>query len=449
MSPASFITKFQTILQSLPDCQGYLIAYSGGMDSHVLLHAMYALRTELPAPVAPIHINHGLSANAPAWQQHCQKVCADLGLALETVTVDARCPAGESPESWARRKRYEVLADRIGPGRVLLTAHHKEDQAETLLLQLFRGAGPAGLSAMPLIQSFSSGRHCRPLLDFPRSDLRQYALLQGLRWVEDESNQDLGIDRNYIRHQVLPVIKQHWPGVMETLSRSAQHQAEAAQLQDQLARQDLAGIADGGRLARLDIHDLKHLPVARQKNLIRYWMHMLQLPLPNTGHLQHILDDVIDSPPDAMPCVSWPGVEVRRYRQYLYAAAPLPEHDAGQVLFWDLEQPLAITQGSLQARKTQGDGIRVVCCRQNRVQVRYRSGGETMQPAGRDHHHELKKLLQDQGVPPWLRDRIPLLYIEGKFAGVPGKWIDQEFTGRDDEPCWRITWDGIDKIFLN
>jgi len=392
------------------------------MDSHVLLHALSALRTELPVPVAAVHINHGLSANAPVWQQHCEKVCADLGIPLEAATVDARCPAGESPESWARRKRYAVLADRTGPGWVLLTAHHKEDQAETLLIQLFRGAGPAGLSAMPLIQSFSSGWHCRPLLDFPRSDLRQYALQQGLRWVEDESNQDQGIDRNYIRHQVLPVIKQHWPGVMETLSRVAQHQAEATKL---------------------------HLPVARRKNLIRYWMHMLQLPLPDTGHLQHILDNVIDSAIDATPCVSWPGTEVRRYRQYLYAAAPLPEHDADQVLSWNLEQPLAISQGSLKARMTRGDGIRAVCCRQNQVQVRYRSGGETIQPAGREHHHELKKLLQDHGVPPWLRDRIPLLYIEGKFAAVPGMWIDQEFIGRDDEPCWRISWDGIDGIFLN
>ena len=372
-----------------------------------------------------------------------------LGVNLDIIEIDARCPPGESPEAWARRKRYAVLTEHVGEEQVLLTAHHKDDQAETLLLQLFRGAGPAGLAAMPVTQSFSQGWHCRPLLDFSRADLRQYALQHDLRWIEDESNQDTGFDRNYIRQQLLPDIKQHWPGVITTLARASRHQAEASELLDQIARLDLAGIAAGDSLARLNSNSLRNLHLSRQKNVLRYWLHMLQLPLPDAGHMQRIIEDVVNSGADAAPCVSWPGAEVRRYRQYLYAATPLSKHDPEQVITWDLKQPLPLLHGRLLARQSQGQGlcIKANLCHDNSVEIRYRAGGETLQPAGREYHHELKKLLQDQGVPPWLRDRIPLLYINGRLAAVPGKWIAQEFVGQNDEPCWQVSWEGMEQIF--
>ena len=424
-----------------------MIAFSGGIDSHVLLHSIVGLKTELMAPVSAVHVNHGLSSNAGSWARHNREICATLGLELAVIEVDARCPPGESPEAWARRKRYAALAEHIGTGRILLTAHHKDDQAETLLLQLFRGAGPAGLSAMPVTQTFSLGWHCRPLLDFSRLELQRYALQFGLQWIEDESNQDTGFDRNHIRHQLLPVIKRHWPGVITTLSRAAHHQAEAAELQDQLARLDLAMIAEGDSLAKLNTTALKSLTLSRQKNVLRYWLHMLQLPLPDAGQIHHIIDDVINSGPGATPCVAWPGAEVRRYRQYLYAMMPLSKHNPEQIISWDLERPLMITHGRLVARIGQGPGLKANCCSNKRVEIRYRSGGETIQPAGREYHHELKKLLQDQGVPPWLRDRIPLLYIDGSLAAVPGKWIAQEFVGAGGEPCWQLIWEDLEQIF--
>ena len=424
-----------------------MVAYSGGMDSHVLLHSLNALAGELGADVRAVHVNHGLSSNAREWAVHCQAVCDALGIELLVVAIDARCPKGESPESWARHQRYAVLAEQLRPGEILLTAHHKNDQAETLLLQLFRGCGPDGLSAMPVSRSFSVGWHCRPLLEFTRDDLLAVARENRLDWVEDESNQDAGIDRNYIRHQVLPAIREHWPGALETLSRSAQHQADASLLLDQLGASDLAVLTGEMPCDRLSVAELTRLPLPRQKNLLRLWLRTLELPVPDAGNMRNIISDVVNSRWDATPCVSWDGAELRRYRDYIYAAGPMAVHDPEQRLSWDLDQPIAVAHGRLTARRGKGNGMKAGLCRNGRVEIRYRRGGETIQPAGRKYHHELKKLLQDDAVPPWLRDRIPLLFIEDKFAAVPGKWIDAEFAGNDTDECWQLEWEGMGAIF--
>ena len=439
--------KLHTSLKSLPEANSYLVAYSGGMDSHVLLHSLNALADKLQVNIRAVHVNHGLSGNAPHWADHCQAVCDSLGINLRIIAIDARNPKGESPESWARHQRYAVLADELGPGEILLTAHHKDDQAETLLLQLFRGCGPDGLSAMPVSQNFGRGWHCRPLLGYARDQLLAYASEHKLDWVEDESNQDVGIDRNFMRHQLLPAVREHWPGILETLSRSARHQAEASLLLDQLGASDLAGFTGQGPGDRLNINKLRQLPLPRQKNLLRYWLRQLELPIPEAGNMQNIISDVVNSRWDASPCVSWHGAELRCYRDYIYAASPLAVHDPGQVIGWDLQQPLAVAHGSLLARRGKGQGIRADLCRDKGVEIRYRSGGETIQPAGRQYHHDLKKLLQENAVPPWLRDRIPLLFIDDNLVAVPGKWIAAEFMGNDSEECWQLEWEGMAEIF--
>lgn len=441
------IDKLHQILESLPESDSYLIGYSGGMDSHVLLYSLHALSDKLQADIRAVHVNHGLSNNAPDWEAHCRSVCNTLDIELLVVTIDARSPKGESPESWARYRRYTELAEHLREGEVLLTAHHKNDQVETLLLQLFRGCGPDGLAAMPLSRSFGSGWHCRPLLEFSRDELQVFARETGLVWVEDESNQDVGIDRNYIRHQLLPAVREHWPGVLETLSRSARHQAEASQLLDQLGASDLAGLTGTAPGARLSVAELKRLSVPRQKNLLRYWLHQLRLPIPDAGNMRNIISDLVNSRWDAMPCITWHGVELRRYRDYLYAAEPMAAHDPEQIINWDLGQPVAVANGRLNARRGKGNGIKTGLCRDKYVEIRYRRGGETIQPHDRKYHHELKKLLQENAVPPWLRDRVPLLYIDGSLAAVPGKWIAAEFMGDDSEECWQLEWEGMDEIF--
>lgn len=435
------VDKLDEILKSIPGSRKYIIAYSGGLDSRVLLHSLVEINRDRRNRISAIYVNHGLSPNADDWSHHCSVICDGYGIDFQEAKINGERPKGESPESWARRKRYQVLRDLTGVDDILLTAHHQDDQIETLLLQLFRGAGPRGLSAMPFKRKFGKGWHYRPLLEFSREKLQTYASSQNLSWIEDESNTDTGIDRNYIRHQVVPLIRSKWPGIGNTLSRVARHQSETSELLGQLAVLDLASVQCGHN-TRLDSTQLKKLDEPRQKNVIRYWLKELNLPVPDTRVMQQVIRDVLNSKYDAIPCVDWDGAEIRRYREFIYASGPLESHDPDSVLLWKLQEPVNITYGVLTASRGTGYGIRAALCRDDCLEIRYRRGGETIQPAGRGHHYELKKLFQEESIPPWLRDRIPLLYIDGKLAAVPGKWVDVSFYGEDQEDCWQFRWEG-------
>ena len=434
------------LFKSLPESGRYLVAYSGGMDSHVLLHLFSLSEHHIRKKITAVHINHGLSPNAESWEEHCKGICDVYGIRLKLISIDARHPPGESPESWARAQRYKSLEDLLDDGDILFTAHHMNDQAETLLLQMFRGSGPQGLAGMPCIQHFGKGWHNRPLLEYTKSQLTQYAKAEKLSWIEDESNSDTGFDRNYIRHQVVPVIQGNWPGINSTLSRVASHQSELIQLQKKLAIIELQAVQDGTGL-RLDVVKLKQLDEPSQKNLIRVWLKKLGLPVPDSKNMQCIIRDILFSKYDAIPCVNWQGAEIRRYRNFIYASKPLAEHDPGNVIHWDLERPVSITHGVLSATKGTGYGIRADECKKNCLDIRYRRGGESIRQDGKKHHDTLKKLFQENAVPPWLRDRVPLLYIEGSLAAVPGKWIDKQYAGRENEVCWQISWQGSEEIF--
>jgi tRNA(Ile)-lysidine synthetase-like protein len=218
------------------------IAYSGGADSHVLLHALCELRDSSPWAVSAIHVNHGLHPQAAAWADHCLAVCERYGLACAVEHLKVRAIGTEGLEAAARRLRYATLARHIGPGEALLTAHHLNDQAETVLLQLLRGAGVRGLAGMRAVVDFSNGKLVRPLLEFTRAELLTYAQQQELRWIEDTSNRDLGRSRNFIRHQVLPLLEQRWPQAKRVIARAARHAAEASALLDLVASTDLLSL---------------------------------------------------------------------------------------------------------------------------------------------------------------------------------------------------------------
>jgi len=211
------------------------IAYSGGLDSHVLLHALSRLRDD-GWRLSALHVDHGLQPAAGAWARHCEQVCRELALPITIERIEVRGIREHGLEAAARRARYACLARHVGPGEVLLTAHHQDDQAETLLLQLLRGSGVHGLAAMPAIAAFTAGRHARPLLEFPRRALLAYATAAGLKWIEDDSNRDDRLARNFIRNRLTPVIEERWPGAARRLGRSARHAAEAAALLDEIAR---------------------------------------------------------------------------------------------------------------------------------------------------------------------------------------------------------------------
>ncbi len=427
-----------------------IVALSGGMDSSVLLHATNRLKEQLPKlNVSAVHIHHGISDNADAWDAHCETLCSRLAVPYRCLTVDARATAGESPEEKARDCRYQALARVLGKGECLLSAHHQDDQAETLLLQLLRGAGPRGLAAMPEVSILGEGRLVRPLLGFTRQQLHDYARGHGIAWVEDDSNADTRLDRNFLRHQVVPSLKQRWPAMAATLSRAAGHIAGSAALLDELAALDLAqcqgsGVAGtdgsgGSALTGLDITALGHLHSDRQRNLLRYWLRQLSLPVPQSQQMQHILTDVLHAGPDRVPCVQWAGVEVRRYRKRLFAMAPLAPHDSCARYGWNLTDPLALPVGCLRSVPASGKGLRANLGATG-VTVAFRQGGEVCQPAGRQHRHELKKLFQEAGVPPWQRDRIPLLYVEDDLAAVAGLWVCQQFAAAANEAGLELHW---------
>ncbi len=417
-------------LSHLPvSCRRVYVGYSGGLDSSVLLHALVTANMVTPVrQIIAIHIHHGLSPHADAWTAHCQTVTQQLNIPLQIVRVDAKAGTGQSPEAAARAARYKAFADIIQTDDVLMLAHHSDDQAETFLLQLLRGAGVRGLSAMPAFIEFASGWLSRPLLSLSRQQLQTYATEQGLRWIDDESNDNTDFDRNYLRHHIMPLLNARWPAAAECISRSASHCVEADGLIQELATIDYVSVvvqspfllstpqdcAFRSQQTQLDIQKLTQLDEPRQRNLLRYWLHQLNLPMPSAKKLQQILQTVIHSRHDATPIVNWPGAEVRRFRHHLYAMPPLPLHDVTWQCEWDVQRDLVLPAdiGVLKAKnyKELAAG--------KALTIKFRQGGEVIALPGRAGHHSLKKLMQEWNIPPWLRDRIPLIYRDGELVHV-------------------------------
>nr|VFK20893.1 MAG: tRNA(Ile)-lysidine synthase [Candidatus Kentron sp. LFY] len=452
-------------LREMPATGHYRVAYSGGADSHALLYGMAALGNALGnamgnarrdvlggAEISAIHVNHGLHSDARDWAAHAARVCRDLGIPCRILQVDARPilgkGPGEGPEAAARRARYDAIGEIMDSGDMLLTAHHQDDQAETLLLQMIRGAGPHGLAGMPRCIGFGSGWLGRPLLGVSRDVLRRYARIEGLHWIEDHSNEDTRFDRNYVRHEILARLRARWPGVTGTLARVAAHQARIAEQLDELAEADLATVGEGGEV--LSCARLRRLPLVRQRNVLHAWFRGSGLPPPHAVHIERILNDVMAAAPDREPLVSWKGAEVRRYRDHLHAGAPLPSrgfgdvHDLGEIrssggIPWRLWEPLRLPHGRWEACRIPGQGLRIADC-PDTVEVRFRQGGERCRIGAGGCTHRLKKLFQARGIPPWERERIPLVFIRGQLAAVAGLWVCHPFAAGDGEPGWEFRW---------
>ncbi len=420
-------THLLRALKELPPPRRYLIALSGGCDSVVLLHAMAAIRGELPAGLLAIHVDHGLQEDAGRWAAHCETLTQQLGIELLQITLKLQPARGESLEAMARDARYSAIQAKMTAGDMLLTAQHQDDQAETVLLQLLRGSGPGGLAAMPRCSTFGAGFHARPLLGFRRGQLRQYALAQKLRWIEDPSNRDLRFDRNYLREEVMPRLARRWPALSRTLARSAQHCAEAQQLIDGMAAEASRKAALPG--GRLSVQELTALPAAQCRALLRSWIRQRGFPLPDTRHLERIRKEVLHAAPDRNPQVGWAGCELRRYRGQLFLMPPLTPHDPHCILNWDGERPLPLPAnlGLLTTGKAE-QGIDPEKWQNGRIEIRFRQGGERCRPVGQKHSRSLKKLFQESGIPPWERMRTPLVFIDGQLAAVPGLWICEPFA---------------------
>ncbi len=413
---------------NLPRDSRFAVAFSGGVDSFALLHALTSTPGAGPQTVRAIHIHHGLHVSADDWAQHCAAVCAQLGVECTIVRVTVAGHLGLGPEAAARMERYDRLREMLSDKEVLLTAHHENDQAETVLLQLLRGAGLGGMSAVPRSVPFGRGQLVRPLLDVPGSELTRYALGRGLAWVEDPSNQDCRYSRNFLRHRVMPLIMERWPAAPAALARGARHAASARALLEEVADEDLARCAVPGVVA-LRLEALHGLSVPRLANLLRRWLVRGGVGC-DTRQLDRLVHWVGKEPASAR--ISWPGADLRRYRGLLYHVTSR-RVDHFIPLMWDLSAPLRVPALGLMLVPSPETGRGVACARASQVEVRLRRGGEICRIPPGGHRRRLKKLLQDRGVPPWERGRLPLLFAGEDLAAVGDLWVCAPYAANNDE----------------
>lgn len=428
-----------------PECgrvRRLLVGFSGGVDSTVLLHLASQWSAQSGLPLLAIHVNHQLSPHASQWQRHCQMLCEQWGVPFHADMVQV-INSGQGLESAARNARYEAFARVIEPDDLLLLGHHRDDQVETVFLRLLRGSGVLGLRGIEVLSDWRNVQILRPLLGTSKDELTAFARAQGWQWVEDDSNASDAFDRNFLRRQVLPLLKSRWPALCSAIPRSARHCEEAQGLLDELALGDLLPRIDeagGLALARAGVPALS---APRQRNLIRYWLRCQGLSLPSENQLNQILDTMLSAALDAVPLVSWPGAEIRRFHDALHAISPLGDLPAVPVPFSTLsagEYPLS-TGGLL--RLTGDDGLpaaaslaRLVA---GGVTLRFRRGGERCKLARRPTR-PLKKILQDSALPPWWRDRLPLIYVDDTLAVIPGVGVCDGFQATPGEPGIRFEW---------
>jgi tRNA(Ile)-lysidine synthase len=378
------------------------VAFSGGLDSTVLLHLLAADPARRGHGLRAVHVDHGLHPDSPRWARHCHAVCASLDLPLVVERVVVERNLGSGPEAAARIARHAAFARTLGEGEVLALAHQRDDQAETFLLRALRASGPDGLAAMRPLRRFGRGWLWRPLLHSTRAQLRDFAHRHALPWIEDPGNAGTDLDRNFLRHRIMPLLRERWPQADAGLARSAALAAGAASLLDAADSEALAAVAtpDAGILSRPKV---RALPAERRARVLRRWIAALGLPpLPGNG-VARIEAEVLDSAADAAAAFAWSGAIVRAWRDQLHAgwlAAPLPtDWDVA----WDGRAPLPLPGGG--ALELLAAGTPVID-----VRVRARHGGERIRQPGRSHSHALKHVLQDLGVPPWERARLPLLF---------------------------------------
>jgi tRNA(Ile)-lysidine synthase len=411
-----------------------LLGLSGGMDSVVLLTVLASLRRSLGFELQAMHVHHGLSPNAEQWADFCTALCRslDVGLKVARVTIPRRSAAGT--EATARAARYDALLGTSADFVVL--AHHQDDQAETLLLQLTRGAGVKGLSAMAKVDF--KRRLLRPMLDIGRDEIRAYAEQHGLQWVEDESNQDIHYDRNHIRHHTLPALETRFPGVRKVIARSASHIAEASELLNDLALQDAQRCM---RHQQLLITKLQSLSEARARNLLRWWLASQDIVLPSTARLQEMLHQLLDARPAAQVkmAIGPQGTCLRRYQDMVYLEREQPAEPFS--LIWQGEAVLHLPDGSsLRFQHGLSQGLAYQRLGIDRLRVAQRSGGERFKPDLARPSRTLKHLLQEANMPPWQRQRLPLVYHEDSLALVPGIGVAAHLQAAEHEPALNITW---------
>ena len=413
-----------------------LIAYSGGLDSTCLLASAAESRGVHGLPVRALHVDHGWSQASAHWAAQCLEDSRELGVPCEVQRLAAQAPAGASREAWARDQRYALLKSAMVPGSLLLTAHHETDQAETFLLMALRGSGPRGLAGIAPLRTFGPGLLARPFLDLPRSSLESFVRSRGLRWLEDPANTDESLDRNFLRARVLPLLAQRWPAARSTLARSARWQRAFARLE---SAEESALVESFRETDALPLPVLADKPAERAAGILRAWLRARGVSPPPAACVERLLNEVLPAASDRHPFVRWGAWALRRHRDALHlTAASLPP--IGVTQMWQWREPLGLPCGQLLAIPGTGEGIALDLLNGKTLEVRARLGGERFRRAGDAHHRSLKHLWQEGGVPPWQRDRTPLLYLDGALVAVPGLGYAAELVAAAGQAAVRFEW---------
>jgi tRNA(Ile)-lysidine synthase len=442
-----------------------VIAYSGGVDSQVLLHALAKLKhaEKILNTITVCHVNHGLSKNATTWQNFAEQACQKLNLSFVAYQVNVQKKAQQSLEALARDARYEALQSLYDGQSIIITGHHRDDQAETFLLALKRGAGLKGLSAMAVETLHGKDLFIRPLLNISRAEIVNYAKEQQLDWVEDESNSDTRFDRNFIRQKIIPLLSERWPSITQTINRSSKHCLEGQLLLDDLAEQDMANC----QLSELclSVSNLSELSIARFNNLIRYFLAQHHYLMPSTEQLSQVYLQLCASN-DKSPAVKVANNYLRRYKNGLYLTTDFLDisdwretvycvDTQNRVLPDIIELPdtlgtitfSKVVISTSNAAKNQSTHVSnlyqkiALPAKNQKVTLRFDHRNPTCLPDYRNHSRSLKKVLQELNIPPWQRKRIPFLYYDEALVAALGHFVCQEFIENESTPSMIVTWE--------
>jgi tRNA(Ile)-lysidine synthase len=421
------------------------LGFSGGPDSTALLHALAQLPEARGRGLRAIHVDHGLHPDSAAWARHCADFCAALQLPSTSVRVEVDTRRGEGIEAAARHARRKAFAERLGENEWLLLAHHRDDQIETVLLKLLRGAGPEGLGGMRALRPFARSFLWRPLLGSPREDLREYVHEHGLQCIDDPANDATRFSRNVLRHDILPRIAAHWPHADAAILHSARLCREVAGHVEREAGIALASLR--GHAGTLDVDGWLALPAALRVPALQQWLRERSLPVPGDAQGRELQQQASTAAADALPCIAWPGAEVRIWHGRLHAMPPLSPLPGRWQASWD-GAPLALPGdcGTLVLETVEGSPGSAEQVRfQPPLSVRQRRGGERIKPVDDRHTRALRDLFQRARMPPWLRGRCPLIFAGDELIAVAGLWLNARgkaaFDAHGVRPAWlRPAW---------
>ncbi len=443
VSKTGFIERNSFSDIRLPDI---VVSFSGGLDSTVLLHLCNQLKKKrVIGSLRAVHVHHGLSSNADAWVEHAQAVCRDWHVPL-TVEMVSLC-TGQNIEDSARDARYGVFVNQLKTGEYLLQAHHLDDQVETMLYRMVRGTGITGLKGIPASRVLGKGKLLRPLLGFERCDIELYGRHYGLQWVEDESNKDTRFDRNFLRHQIIPLLQGRWPGMKSSLVRLGEISGDTDQMLTDLAACDLEECSEIKLLPLLGHRDvvaidkLQALPEARRCLVLRAWLSRNNRTVPGRQVLLRLLDEVAAARGDRTPVVLWEGGSVRRYRHHLVIDTCLPApSQLGSVAFVEKDIELEGNGWILCLGETGSgtallkQGVACHCSLRSQVEVR------PFALPGRSGRKTLKKWLNELEVPSWVRSRLPVLHHGDQLVAIPGLLVADGYQAGAGDPGWLLRW---------